>query len=79
MSVSDDDLLELVGRALHAADPVPDHVLDGAHAAWTWRTIDEELAELVFELRRRADQCAQRGHRSTAHVPRPRDGDRGEW
>jgi len=49
MSVSDDDLLELVGRALRAADPVPDRVLDGARAAWTWRTIDEELAELVFD------------------------------
>ena len=49
MSVSDDHLLELVGRALRAAEPVPDRVLDGARAAWTWRTIDEELAELVFD------------------------------
>jgi hypothetical protein len=49
MSVSDDDLLELVGRALRAADPVPDRVLEGARAAWTWRTIDQELAELVFD------------------------------
>jgi hypothetical protein len=49
MSVSDDELLELVGRALHAADPVPDSVVAGARAAWTWRTIDEELAELVFD------------------------------
>jgi hypothetical protein len=49
MSVSDDDLLELVGRALRAADPVPDRVIEGARAAWTWRTIDEELAELVFD------------------------------
>jgi hypothetical protein len=49
MSVSDDDLLELVGRALRTGDPVPDRVLEGARAAWTWRTIDEELAELVFD------------------------------
>jgi len=49
MPVSDDELLELVGRALRAADPVPDQVLHGARAAWTWRTIDEELAELVFD------------------------------
>jgi len=49
MSESDDDLLELVGRALRAADPVPDRVIEGARAAWTWRTIDEELAELVFD------------------------------
>jgi len=49
MPVSDDELLELLGRALRAADPVPDDVLHGARAAWTWRTIDEELAELVFD------------------------------
>jgi hypothetical protein len=49
MSASDDDLLELVGRALRAADPVPDRVMEGARAAWTWRTIDQELAELVFD------------------------------
>jgi hypothetical protein len=49
MPVSDDELLELAGRALRAADPVPDRVIAGARAAWTWRTIDEELAELVFD------------------------------
>ena len=49
MSVSDDDMLALVGRALRTADPVPDRVLEGARAAWTWRTIDEELAMLVFD------------------------------
>ena len=49
MSVSDDEMLALVGRALRAADPVPERVLEGARAAWTWRTIDEELAMLVFD------------------------------
>jgi hypothetical protein len=49
MSVSDDELLALVGRALRAADPVPERVVEGARAAWIWRTIDEELAELVFD------------------------------
>ena len=49
MTASDDELQALVGRALRAAEPVPDRVLAGARAAWTWRTIDEELAELVFD------------------------------
>jgi hypothetical protein len=49
MTVSDEELLELVGRALRSAEPVPDRVIAGARAAWTWRTIDEELAELVFD------------------------------
>jgi hypothetical protein len=42
-------LLDLLGQALRAHDPVPEHVLDGARAAFTWRTIDAELAELVYD------------------------------
>jgi hypothetical protein len=49
MTVSDDELIELLGRALQAAEPLPDRVVTGARAAWTWRTIDQELAELVFD------------------------------
>jgi hypothetical protein len=49
MTVSDDEMLALLGRALRASEPVPDRVISGARAAWTWRTIDEELAELVFD------------------------------
>jgi hypothetical protein len=50
--MSDDELAELVARALDADDPVPEHVLEGARAAFTWRTIDAELAELVFDSAR---------------------------
>ena len=49
---NDDELLALLGQALAAADPPPAHVLDGARAAYTWRTIDAELAELVFDSAR---------------------------
>jgi hypothetical protein len=49
MTASDDDIIALVGHALRAAEPVPERVLVGARAAWTWRTIDAELAELVFD------------------------------
>ncbi len=45
----DDQLLSLLARALDAADPVPDAVLDAAKGAYTWRTIDAELAALVFD------------------------------
>ncbi len=47
--MTDDDLLATLGQALAAADPMPDHVAAGARAAFTWRTIDAELAELVFD------------------------------
>lgn len=43
------ELLALVGRAIDAADPVPERVLEGARGAFTWRTIDTELAEMVFD------------------------------
>jgi hypothetical protein len=49
MTTSDDELQVLLTRALRAADPVPPHVIAAAEAAWTWRTIDQELAELVFD------------------------------
>lgn len=47
--MSDDQLLELLDAALDAADPVPEALLEAARAAFTWRTIDEELASLVFD------------------------------
>jgi hypothetical protein len=46
---SDDTLQELLGSALRHAEPVPEHVLESARGAFTWRTIDEELAALVFD------------------------------
>jgi len=47
--MADDELVELIAHALDADDPVPEHVLEGARAAFTWRTIDTELAEMVFD------------------------------
>jgi hypothetical protein len=46
----DDDVLqELLTVALRQGDPVPRHVIAAARGAWTWRTIDQELADLVFD------------------------------
>jgi hypothetical protein len=42
-------LVDLVGRSLRAVDPVPDRVLAAARGAFAWRTIDQELADLVFD------------------------------
>jgi hypothetical protein len=47
--LDDDALLDLVGRALAGTDPVPAAVIAAAIGAETWRTIDAELAELVFD------------------------------
>ena len=47
--LDDDGLLELLGAALSTADPVPAHVLAAARGAVVWRTIDQDLAECVFD------------------------------
>ena len=47
--LNDDELLATLGRGLDAADPVPESVLEGARAAFTWRNIDTELAQIVFD------------------------------
>ena len=44
------DPLELaLQRAVRHLDPVPEAVVEAARAAFTWRTIDEELAALAFD------------------------------
>ena len=45
----DDRLIEVLRRALAEADEVPTEVVAAARAAWTWRTIDAELAALVHD------------------------------
>ena len=45
----DDQLQDLLGRALRAVDPVPPEVHDAAVAAFELRDLDGELAELVEE------------------------------
>jgi hypothetical protein len=49
-------ILDTLGRALRHTDPVPISVTEAGKAAFTWRTIDAELAELVFDSAR--DQLA---------------------
>jgi hypothetical protein len=48
-AMDDDQLLEVLGRALRVADPVPSAVTEFAKAGFAWRDIDAELAELVFD------------------------------
>jgi len=45
----DEKLLASLGAALEAADPLPESVIEAAKATFTWRTIDAELASLVFD------------------------------
>ena len=44
---SDDELLEELRAISARVDPTPEFVLSAAKAAYTWRTIDDELSELA--------------------------------
>lgn len=45
---------------------VPQEVQDAALAAWTWRTVDEELAELAYDSAAEPDRSGVRGN-ATRH------------
>lgn len=46
---ADNELMRGLGAALEVHDAPPASVLDAARGVYTWRTIDAELAELVFD------------------------------
>ena len=46
---ADDELTGELRRLAARLDPVPPELLDAAAGAFTWRDIDAELAELVFD------------------------------
>lgn len=46
---SDDQLLAELAEGLAQADPVPGEVTEFAKAAFAWRSMDAQLAELVFD------------------------------
>ena len=45
----DDRLLQELASALDVTDPVPERFIEAAKESFTWKTIDVELAELVFD------------------------------
>jgi hypothetical protein len=45
----DERLIGELQRVVGALDPVPGHVVEAAEAAFDWRTIDDELAELLHD------------------------------
>lgn len=49
MPHSDEHLMDLLRASFEATDPVPDTVVAAAKEAFTWRTIDAELADIVFD------------------------------
>jgi hypothetical protein len=50
-SAEDIGLLSAVGEMFDEVDPVPPAVVRAGYAAFTWRTIDAELAELAEDTR----------------------------
>jgi hypothetical protein len=46
---ADDALLHQLRLAVAAADPLPSRLVETAKAAYVWRTVDEDLAQLQFD------------------------------
>jgi hypothetical protein len=54
---TDDELAARLGRVLSAYDPVPSNVVAAAKASSAWRTIDAELAVLVYDSVLDKNEC----------------------
>lgn len=48
-AMDDDELMALLGRAVADGEAVPEHRRAAARAAFTWRSVDAELAELLHD------------------------------
>ena len=62
----DEKLIDALRGALTEAEPMPPEVVEAAKAAWTWRTIDAELAQLMHDST--VDDLALAGVRGAATV-----------
>jgi hypothetical protein len=65
-SLSDDELLDALGEAVAEAGAVSERRRAAARSAFTWRTVDEELAELLHDSAMDAGAAV----RSSAGTPR---------
>ena len=59
----DNEILDILRKGLRQSDPVPSTVSEFAAALFTWRDIDAELAELIFDSE---DETSPAGVRSTS-------------
>ena len=58
-STDDDGLMEELARAMGEVTAVPDHRREAARAAFSWRTIDEELLALTHDSLEVADAAVR--------------------
>ena len=47
--LDDEHLMSLLSEAMTGDEPVPPDVLEAGYASFTWRTIDGELAGLIYD------------------------------
>lgn len=66
-ALSDDDLVGELSAMLAEADRVPPHLLEAAKAAFTWHTVDSDLAELLSDTSEVAVRIS-----ASPRKPRPR-------
>jgi hypothetical protein len=61
LPLDDDELLAQLRQAAGHHDPVPRHVLEAAKGAFALRTLDDELADLLFDSLLDEDLVGVRG------------------
>ena len=64
----DDELLARLAEAQQAAESVPREFIEAGKAAYAWRTIDAELAELVYDSAMEEVQLAGQIRAEQAHL-----------
>jgi hypothetical protein len=64
----DDELLTRLAEAQQAAESVPREFIEAGKAAYAWRTIDAELAELVYDSAMEEVQLAGQIRAEQAHL-----------
>ena len=63
----DAELLAALGQVFERIDPPPEHVIASARDVFTWRSLDAELAELVYDSMAQ-DATLVRGSDTTREV-----------
>jgi hypothetical protein len=60
MRRDDETLVDELRRVVGDADPVPPHVLEAGELAFSWRTIDDEIAQLLHDSSEQPDLAGVR-------------------
>lgn len=68
IETADDQLLAQLAALTRRLDPVPEAVVAAARGSFSWRTVDQELAELVFDSAEEGELVGVRSEGDGRHL-----------